>query len=104
MMEMTPLTALAPQATPPGPRTTSMRSMSDTITSFKSQNTPENARLYRPAVDQYEQLVGEGTIETADRHCPIAGTHLRDLYAWSEPQNSGRVVRPDWRISRPVMT
>ena len=52
MMEMTPLTAFAPQATPPGPRMISMRSMSDTITSFKSQNTPENARLYteRPSM------------------------------------------------------
>jgi hypothetical protein len=45
MMLMTPFTALAPQTAPPGPRITSMRSMSETIMFCASQNTPENPRL-----------------------------------------------------------
>ena len=49
---MTPLTALTPQSVPPGPDTTSTRSMSSTITSCASQNTPENSGVYteRPSI------------------------------------------------------
>ena len=42
-MLMMPLTALAPHSAAPGPRTTSIRSMSSSTTSCTSQNTPENS-------------------------------------------------------------
>ena len=41
MMLMTPLTALAPYSVPPGPLTTSMRSMSSIGGVRMSQKTPE---------------------------------------------------------------
>ena len=44
-MLMTPLTAFAPHMAAPGPRITSMRSMSSSIRSSASQNTPEKIRL-----------------------------------------------------------
>jgi hypothetical protein len=42
MMLITPFTAFAPHSVAPGPLITSMRSMSSSITSCWSQNTPEN--------------------------------------------------------------
>jgi len=49
---MTPLTAFAPHSVPPGPRTTSMRSMSAMTRSWPSQNTPPNTGEYtvRPSI------------------------------------------------------
>jgi hypothetical protein len=41
MMLITPFTALAPHRVPPGPLMTSIRSMSSSIRSWLSQNTPE---------------------------------------------------------------
>src|SRR5687768_17354334 len=44
MMLMTPFIAFAPHRLPPGPRITSMRSISETGTVSASQKTPENSR------------------------------------------------------------
>ena len=54
------------------------------------EHSRKRAAVHGAAVDQHEQLVGERTVETADRHGPLAGTHLRNLYARSEPQNLGQ--------------
>ena len=43
MMLITPLTALPPHTVPPGPETTSMRSMSSSSVSCTSQKTPANS-------------------------------------------------------------
>ncbi len=45
-MLMTPLTALAPHTAAPGPRMTSMRSMSSSSMSWWSQYTPEKRGVY----------------------------------------------------------
>ena len=43
MTLMTPFTAFAPHRVLPGPLITSMRSTSSSITSWTSQNVPENS-------------------------------------------------------------
>lgn len=45
MMLMTPLTALAPHAAPPGPRTTSIRSMSSSMMGWALQLVPPQTGL-----------------------------------------------------------
>ncbi|MFO1286542.1 MAG: hypothetical protein U1F49_08400 [Rubrivivax sp.] len=74
MMLMTPLTALAPHSTPPGPLMTSMRSTSSSSTSCASQNTPENVGVHivRPSISTSSLLASVPLKPRAVMAQPIA--------------------------------
>ena len=89
-MLITPFTALAPHMAAPGPRITSIRSMSSSIRSSASQNTPgEDPVVEAAAVDEDEQLVRVQAVEPAHRHGPFVRVDLRDLDAWHQPEQVG---------------
>ena len=96
-MLITPLTALAPHVAPPGPRTTSMRSIWSSGMSSDSQKTPGVEPVVdRPAIDEHQQLVGEQVVEPAHRDGPLVRVDLGDLHARHQPEElgHGRHARP----------
>jgi len=60
---ITPFTAFAPHNVAPGPLMTSMRSTSSSNTSWASpENAGEKRRIDGAAVDEDQQLVGDGVV------------------------------------------
>ena len=84
---MTPLTALAPQTLPPGPRVTSMRSMSgiDDVLRFP-EHAGEDRGVDGAAVDQDEHLVGGADGEAARGDGVLRSRDLRDVEVAGEAQ------------------
>ena len=105
MILITPLTALAPQTAAPGPRTTSMRSISFSSVSCLSQNTPEKVGEYtvRPSIKTSNLLENRPLKPRA-----VIAHLLASMRATCTPgtmrSNSGMVVTPERRISVSVMT
>ena len=109
MMLMTPLTALAPQSAPPGPRMTSIRSMSARRVSWTSQKVPANSGEYRAAaVEHDEQLVGRADREASRAHRPSSPVIAGHVETVGEPHGLGErddagpanVILPQHRNSR----
>jgi len=104
MMLITPLTALAPQVAPPGPRMTSIRSMSASTVSCTSQKTPENAgeKTVRPSTSTSNLLAKRPLSPRA-----VTAQALALICATSMPgamrKASGIVCAPMRRMSSPVM-
>src|SRR5467141_1445355 len=105
MMLMTPSTALAPHNVAPGPRITSIRSRSSSITSWIFQYTPENKGVYTllPSM-RTSSLLSKRPLNPRE---PIA--HLfSSMRATSRPGTrrsaSGMLVAPDRRMSSCVIT
>ena len=84
---MTPLTALAPQTLPPGPRVTSMRSMSgiDDVLRFP-EHAGEDGGVDGASVDQDEHLVGGADGEAARGDAVLRAGDLRDVQVPGEAQ------------------
>src|SRR6267142_789508 len=104
-MLITPLTALAPHSVAPGPRITSMRSISSSSTSWTFQYTPENNGVYtlRPSIST-SSLLSNRPLNPRD-----AIAHLfESMRATSNPgaslNASGMLLAPERRISSCVIT
>ena len=99
MMLMTPLTAFAPQMVPPGPRMTSMRSMSASTRSCTSQYTPSKQRCVdAAAVNENEQPFGELAVEATNADGPLIALLARNIDAGDEPEelrDAGRAGTAD---------
>ena len=104
-MLITPVTAFAPHREAPGPRTTSMRSMSSISRSSDSQNTPENSGLYtlRPSIwtsSLFEKRPSAMRTPTAQLPAPIWATDTPG----TSRRASGTLRAPLRRISSAVST
>jgi hypothetical protein len=105
MMLITPFTAFAPQSVPPGPRTTSIRSTSSSITSCTSQKTPEKSGVYtlRPSISTSSLLANWLLKPRA-----VIAHLLPSICATWRPgtmrRASGIEVAPERRMSSPVRT
>ena len=91
MTLITPFTAFAPHSVAPGPRMTSMRSISPSGMSCTSQKTPAKSGEYdRPAVDQHQQLVGRLVVESAGSDRPLPGADTCHLQPWGKTKRFGQ--------------
>ena len=105
MMLITPLTALAPHSVAPGPRITSMRSMSSSIRFCMSQYTPEYVWVYtdRPSISTSSLLANcwlKPRMPTAVMPPEMRATSTPGAM----PSTSVRRVAPERRMSSAVIT
>ena len=105
MMLITPLTALAPQTVAPGPRITSIRSMSSSGKSNVSHKTPPKVGVYtvRPSTITRSSLLKRPLSPRA-----LMAHVLASICATSSPgtmrSRSGMLVAPERAMSAAVMT
>ena len=89
MMLMTPVTALAPQIVPPGPRITSIRSTSSSSNSVLEGpvDAGKERGIKASAVHHHKHGLGELVGKSANADCPVVVVNSTYLYAWNQPQD-----------------